>query len=200
MCMKLYGAQLIYLAFSSFASVDYLSPNSANRTFYVRKHNPLIIYDSVADVIPRRLLHRNFNDFATDVNASALPQWIWITPNLVDDGHDTDINFEASWLSFWLMPLLNDTRFNDDRTLILLTADENETSGINNRVFNLLLGGAVPQNLRGQTDSTYYTHFSSLSTVEANWQLGSLGRGDTNQLVSVNCVSIETANAAAPGS
>ena len=86
------------------------------------------------------------------------------------------------------MPLLNDTRFNDNKTLILLTADENETANINNRVFNLLLGGALPQSLRGKTDSTYYTHYSSLSTVEANWKLGSLGRGDTNKLVSVNCL------------
>ena len=186
MCMKFYGAQITYLAFSSFTSINYLTPSAANRTFYVRKHNPLIIYDSVADVTPRRLLQRNFNDFATDVNASALPQWVWITPNLVNDAHDTDITFASDWLNFWLVPLLKDPRFNDEKTLILLTADENETSGINNRVFNLLLGGAVPKHLRGKTDSTYYTHFSSLSTVEANWKLGSLGRGDTNKLVSAN--------------
>ena len=48
----------------------------------------------------------------------------------------------------------------------------------------LLLGGAVPESARGTTDSTYYTHYSLLSTVEANWGLGSLGRGDTNKYVS----------------
>ena len=34
--------------------------------------------------------------------------------------------------------------------------------------------------MKNTTDDTFYTHYSSLSTVEANWGLGSLGRGDTN--------------------
>ena len=79
------------------------------------------------------------------------------------------------------MPLLKDKRFNNEKTLILLTFDENEDKGTNNRVFSLLLGGAVPRHLHGTTDSTFYTHFSPLSTVQANWRLGSLGRGDTNK-------------------
>ena len=100
---------------------------------------------------------------------------------MVDDGHDTTIDFAASWVEYWLFPLLNDTNFNDNRTLILLTFDETETYTINNRIFAVLLGGAIPDGSRGTVDSTYYTHYSSLSTVEANWGLGSLGRGDTNK-------------------
>lgn len=38
--------------------------------------------------------------------------------------------------------------------------------------------------MQGQTDSTYYTHYSSISTVEANWQLKNLGRGDVNTTLS----------------
>ena len=102
---------------------------------------------------------------------------------MVDDAHDTNIDFTAQWLQFWLLPLLNDTRFNDDRTLILLTFDENETYTAPNQVFALLLGGAVPASMHGTTDSTFYTHYSAMSTVQANWGLGSLGRGDTNALV-----------------
>jgi hypothetical protein len=44
-------------------------------------------------------------------------------------------------------------------------------------------GTAVPLNLRGTTDDTLYTHYSSLSTVQANWGLKSLGRQDTNACV-----------------
>lgn len=46
------------------------------------------------------------------------------------------------------------------------------------------MGGVIPANLRGTSDTTYYTHYSTLSTVEANWGLGSLGRGDTNKTMS----------------
>ncbi|KAH9061779.1 hypothetical protein EDB83DRAFT_2552154 [Lactarius deliciosus] len=48
----------------------------------------------------------------------------------------------------------------------------------------LLLGGAVPESVRVTVDSTYYTHYPSLSTVEINWGLGSLGCGDMNKTLS----------------
>ncbi|KAH9947845.1 phosphoesterase family-domain-containing protein [Amylocystis lapponica] len=163
----------------NYTSSDYITGNGSY-TYYVRKHNPLIIYDSVSNVTERALRIRNFNDFATDVNASALPQWMFITPNLVNDGHDTTITFMAQWIQYWLVPLLSDERFNNNRTLILLTFDETETYTINNQIWTLALGGALPASLRNTTDDTFYTHYSALSTVEANWGLDTLGRGDAN--------------------
>jgi len=63
-------------------------------------------------------------------------------------------------------------------TMVLITFDENETYTIQNRVFSVLLGDAIPQNLVGTTDSHFYDHYSELSTVEANWGLYTLGRWD----------------------
>jgi hypothetical protein len=168
----------------SYTSKNYVNTSAPGYVYYVRKHNPTIIYDSVASVPSRLAKHRNFNDFAADVNASALPQWLFVTPNMVDDGHDTSIDYAASWLQYWLVPLLSNSNFNDNGTLVVLTFDENESYTENNCVLTLLLGGAIPESARGTTDSTYYTHYSLLSTVEANWGLGSLGRGDTNKYVS----------------
>ncbi|KZS96980.1 hypothetical protein SISNIDRAFT_406855 [Sistotremastrum niveocremeum HHB9708] len=168
----------------NYTSENYLNSSAPPYTYYVRKHNPLVIYDSVANVPARLARHRNFNDFAADLNASAIPQWLFVTPNLVDDAHDTTIDFASDWLNFWLVPLLKDSNFNDNRTLIILTFDETETYTINNRVLTILLGGAIPENLKNTTDETYYSHYSCLSTVEANWGLGSLGRGDTNKTMS----------------
>lgn len=74
-------------------------------TYYVRKHNGLIIFDSVANVSDRALRTRNceclitshtteycklmcallVNDFAADLKADAIPQWNFVTPNLVND-------------------------------------------------------------------------------------------------------------------
>lgn len=158
--------------------------NSDNYTYYVRKHNPLVIYESVANISTRSARIRNFNDFAFDVGNNSLSQWIFVTPNLRDDAHDTNVAYAADWLSYWLMPLLTDPSFNTDRTLILLTFDENETYTIGNNVFSLLLGGVIPAALKNTTDATFYTHYSTLSTVENNWDLGNLGRQDTNKTVS----------------
>lgn len=63
-------------------------------------------------------------------------------------------------------------------TLVLITFDENETYSIQNNVFSILLGDAVPENLVGTTDSSYYNHYSEIATVEANWDLYTLGRWD----------------------
>jgi hypothetical protein len=187
-----------------FTSSNYIDPSADPYAYYVRRHNPPILYNSVSSVPARTARVRNFNDFAVDLNASTLPQWLFVTPNIVsiacnvrafwtylssrmqvNDGHDTTIDFAADWLTYWLDPLLSDTRFNDGRTLILVTFDETENYLINNNVFAVLLGGAVPASLHGTTDSTYYTHYSAMSSVQANWGLGSLGRGDTDPYLPV---------------
>jgi len=161
---------------------NYTNPD--NYTYYVRKHNPLVIFDSVGQNTTRAARIRNFNDFAVDVDNDTLSQWIFVTPNLRNDAHDTTIEYAASWLDYWLVPLLQDSNFNTPKTLILLTFDENETYNINNQVFSLLVGGVIPQSVWNTTDDTFYTHYSILSTVQNNWGLGNLGRQDTNKTVS----------------
>lgn len=63
--------------------------------YYVRKHNPLVIHDAIANTSQAAYI-RNFNDFAADIKADVLPQWMFITPNLVNDAHDTDITYVRS--------------------------------------------------------------------------------------------------------
>jgi len=172
-----------YLSPYSFTSANYVNTSAPPYTYYVRKHDGPIIFDSIASVDSRRARIRNFNDFAADVNATAIPQWVFMTPNMVNDGHDTNTTYVGDWLNYFLGPLLNNTNFNGNKTLILLTFDETENYTVNNQVYALLLGSAVPEAARGTVDSTYYTHYSSLSSVQANWGLGSLGRGDTNKCV-----------------
>ena len=41
-------------------------------------------------------------------------------------------------------------------TLILVTFDENHSYPIQNRIFGVLLGGAVPKELHGTVDDNYY--------------------------------------------
>jgi len=144
---------------------------------YVRKHNPLILFDSVTNNATRLELIKNFDSFASDVAAKTFPQWSFITPNMTNDGHDTTITFAANWARNFLTPLLNDTYFMNN-TLIVLTFDETETYTIGNKVSAILLGGAIPSDLHNTTDNTFYNHYSTLSTVEVNWGLPSLGRWD----------------------
>ncbi|AOW00571.1 uncharacterized protein YALI1_A12688g [Yarrowia lipolytica] len=144
---------------------------------YVRKHNPLVHYDSVVNV-PERLGNlKNFTEFNKDFSNAQIPQWAFITPNMTNDAHDTDIEFAGKWTRGFLEPLLANKEFMD-KNLIIVTFDENETYRLENKVLAVLLGGAVPKELQGTSDDTYYSHYSNLATVQANWQLPHLGRGD----------------------
>ncbi|KAF9558059.1 acid phosphatase [Agrocybe pediades] len=152
--------------------------NAAGANDYVRKHNPLITYDSVATNNTRTLNIKNFTLFQQDLAANRLPQWMFITPNMTNDGHDTNVTFASKWANGFLTPLLKNPNFNGPRTLIVLTFDENKTDNQQNRIDTLLLGSAIPSHLVGTTDASFYTHYSELATIEANWNLHTLGRYD----------------------
>lgn len=164
------------LPFSGFEGVAWVNQKS-NANDYVRKHNPPVLYNSVATRTDRLSQIKNLTQFQNDYQSGKLPQWMFITPNMTSDGHDTSVTVAGRWTLNFLAPLLQDKNFMA-RTLILVTFDENHTKSIGNRVFSILLGGAVPQSLQGTTDSNYYNHYSGLATVEANWGLHTLGRFD----------------------
>nr|BAD00139.1 acid phosphatase [Pholiota nameko]BAD00140.1 acid phosphatase [Pholiota nameko] len=152
------------------------SKTSAND--YVRKHNPLIIYDSVSTKPSRAANVKNFTLFQQDLESNSLPQWMFITPNMTNDGHDTNVATASTWAINFLTPLLKNPNFNAAKTLIVLTFDENGTNSVANRIDTIVLGSAVPASLVGTQDATYYNHYSEIATVEANWDLHTLGRYD----------------------
>ncbi|KAL4976043.1 phosphoesterase family-domain-containing protein [Aspergillus desertorum] len=144
---------------------------------YVRKHNPAILYNSVTEDPTRLRQIKNFTSFYEDLENHRLPQYSFITPNMTNDGHDTDISFSGTWTWEFLIDLLDNEYFTKD-TLILLTFDENDTYELGNKIFSFLLGGAVPKHLIGKEDDTFYTHYSIISSLSANFGLPSLGRWD----------------------
>jgi len=164
-----------HLPYSGFEGYSWVNQNTSAND-YVRKHNPPILYTD--NYNEQRLSQiKNFTMFEKDLAENKLPQWMFITPNMTNDGHDTSVTVAGQWSRDFIEPLLKNKNFMDN-TLILLTFDENETYTIGNRVFSILLGDVIPKHLEGTTDSTFYNHYSELATVEANWGLHTLGRWD----------------------
>jgi acid phosphatase len=168
-----YQEDMPYTGFEGFAWVN--QETGAND--YVRKHNPAVIYNKNAESTDRLSQIKNLTMFWEDLENETLPQWMFITPNMTSDGHDTDVTTAGTWTRTFLEPLLDDERFMND-TLVLITFDENETYTIQNKVFAILIGDAVPEELVGTTDNNYYNHYSEIATVSANWDLHTLGRFD----------------------
>lgn len=171
------------MPYSGYEGFEWLNQeNGAND--YVRKHNPAIIFDKVSHYEDKLAMVKNLSMydmensmFHKDLKADKLPQWMFITPNMTSDAHDTDITTAGEWLKAFLGPLMDDDKFMQN-TLVLITFDENETYAERNKIFSLLVGDAVPKELHGTTDSSYYNHYSEIATVEANWDLPNLGRFD----------------------
>lgn len=134
-------------------------------------------YDSVTSSLTRLAKSKNFTMFDKDLANNALPQWMFITPNMTNDGHDSSITVAGQWARNWLTPLLSNPNFNTNRTLVILTFDEGSTTGTN-QIYAALLGNAVPSSLVGTTNDTSYNHYSLTKTAERNWNLGNLGQND----------------------
>lgn len=164
------------MPYSGFQGFDWVNQKTGAND-YVRKHNPGILFDSVTSKPDRLANIKNTTLFYEDLKNNKLPQWMFITPNMTSDGHDSSVTVAGEWLKTFLTPLLEDKNFMQN-TLVLITFDENETYTIQNRVFSVLLGDALPPKYVNSTDSSFYDHYSELSTVEANWGLHTLGRWD----------------------
>ena len=166
-----YQEDMPYTGFEGYSFIN----QTTKANDYVRKHNPAVLYD--ANTTPQRLSQmKNTTLFYKDLEQFRLPQWSFITPNMTDDGHDTSVTVAGQWTRDFLEPLMENPYFMAD-TLILVTFDETETYTLGNNVFSILLGGAVAGR-EGTTDNNYYNHYSEISTVEANWNLNTLGRWD----------------------
>lgn len=66
---------------------------------YVRKHNPAVLYDSVAKQSDRLAKTKPLTQFSADLKANALPQWMFITPNMTSDGMRSKFCYAVSLLT-----------------------------------------------------------------------------------------------------
>lgn len=78
---------------------------------YVRKHNPAVIYGANSERADRLAVMKNLTLFYDDLENETLPQWMFITPNMTSDGHDSSVTVAGKWTRSFLEPLLTDSRF-----------------------------------------------------------------------------------------
>jgi hypothetical protein len=143
---------------------------------YVRKHDPLISYTDVQSDATRCAKIVNATQLATDVAANALPNFSFYSPNLQNDGHDTDVTFADNWLSATFSSLLQNPNFTNN-TLFVVTFDEGANNSAVNQVYTVLYGDMVQA---GVKSSQAVNHYSLLAMVEQYLGLGSLGQNDAS--------------------
>lgn len=153
---------------------------------YARKHNPFISFDNIRTNPTRCAKIVNAIELSNDIATNRLPAFSFYTPNVENDAHDKPISFGANWLQDFLEPKLRDPDFTTS-TLVVVTSDESQSFGANPTralIYTVLLGSMVHA---GSTDSTRYTHYSLLRTIENNFRLGTLNRNDATAIPFAAC-------------
>jgi len=143
---------------------------------YQRKHNPFLMMNNVHN--NPELCKKVVDDkqLDADMQANSVPQVVYYTPDMNNDGHDTGVQYAADWLEQFLSSRRNDPALSTG-TLFFVTFDEQEDYSGDNKVYAVMFGSPV-KGREGKVDYGKYTHYSLMRTIEDNWSLGNVGRND----------------------
>ncbi|HKP11437.1 MAG TPA: IPT/TIG domain-containing protein, partial [Blastocatellia bacterium] len=141
---------------------------------YVKRHNP---FAYITDVLNSSTQTNNlvpFSRFATDLANNQLPNFSFIVPNQLNNGHDcpngstcTDADKLAAtdnWLNANIAPLLASAVFQQDGLLVILWDESVDTDTANG-------GGQIavlvisPRAKPGYRSTTFYQHQNALRTI-----------------------------------
>ncbi|KAG0178574.1 hypothetical protein DFQ28_006595 [Apophysomyces sp. BC1034] len=146
---------------------------------YARKHNPFISFTSISKNKDRCAKIVNSKELDNDIEHDHVPQYVFYTPDIKNDAHDTNMTYASNWFQKYLEPRIKKTAFSKN-TMFVVTFDEDDGSTKNNRVMTILFGPDFHRSSSARQDNTRYDHYSLLRTIEDNWNLGNLGQHDHN--------------------
>lgn len=181
-------------------SVGYLGGDSG---LYSQHHFPLVYYNDIRDN-SARTAHLQPLSVLTPLlqgPASGVSDYTWITPNLIDDGHNSGAAGGDQWLSTFVPQILASPAWQQGGTLII-TWDEGEGaeySPAGGHVLTLV----VSPHTQGLGDlGSSYTAYGLLRSLEQAWNLPYLGQATTAtaipQMVSALTPQTVGCSAAAP--
>jgi hypothetical protein len=155
--------------------------DTGNTALYAVRHNPFVSYSDIVDNASRCNSHvLNFTAWDSAVTNDAVPNYAFITPNILDDGHNTNVSYADSWLKGWLSPLLNDSFARSTVFFIVYDESAGDNTGydglVGGKVYFAAVGPAVRAN---STISINTSHYNLLTTTEWLLGLGNLGRNDS---------------------
>ncbi len=143
---------------------------------YAQKHNPFIYFNNIRNNPDRCKKIVSLDELSKDLTTPiSAPNFIWITPNMCNDMHDCSISQGDTWLSQEVPQILNSSIFKLQKSLLIITWDEGESSS--NKVTTILIGSGVKQ---GFSSNAAYTHYSLLKTIDTAWNLSALTANDSN--------------------
>ncbi|KAF7167907.1 hypothetical protein CNMCM6106_003277 [Aspergillus hiratsukae] len=170
--------------------IDSTNPNWASQV-YRRLDVPALLFSTYTSDYERcTKIYNATEKFADDVNSHKLPAYSYYVPDMLHNGHDpmsdSDYAHQTTTSGYWFNAFLDLylPELEKQGTLVVATFDEatwqnddDTTPNNNNQIVTLLFGAGVTPDTK---DDAYITHYGLLRGAIQNFELGSLGRNDTN--------------------
>jgi hypothetical protein len=141
---------------------------------YAAKHNPFVFFDDTTDnfttTSPTCIKHvRPFTEMAGALTNNTVSKYVFITPNLCDDMHDScapthnRIKQGDTWLKGVVPQIMASNAYKNNGALMITWDEANTGDG---PIGFILLSPQAKG--KGYSNSIYYTHSSLLRTLEEN--------------------------------
>jgi hypothetical protein len=152
---------------------------------YATRHNPFVYFDDVTNNRNAKSTYcidhiRPFTELTRDLDANTVASYNFITPNLCDNMHDScggnAVAHGDAWLEHNLPAILNSSAYRSGGA-ILITFDE--AAKKDGPIPMIVLSPFAKGN--GYTNSIYYTHGSTLRTLEEIFGVSPLLRDAAKQ-------------------
>ncbi|HEY2346525.1 MAG TPA: alkaline phosphatase family protein [Xanthomonadaceae bacterium] len=155
-----------------------------NDTYYEPDDAPFINFTDISSNTTRCRAHLvDTTQFTTDLQSAATtPAFAWLAADDYYDGEASgngsakSLQVQDGWLNQTLTPLFNSPAWKNQRSLLILTWDESETTGTNH-VATILVDSQGKVN-KGYVSQASYDHYSTGRTIESALGLSSLTAND----------------------
>jgi hypothetical protein len=166
---------------------------------YAVRHDPFVYFDDIRDGAgsrcARHVLPYDASEFDAQLAAGSVPDYVWITPNLCNDGHDAcggdPVRHTDQWLAQNIPPILASPAFQQNGVLFVVW-DEGTTNdaccGQGGGGGLVALFAISPLARSGLRSTQQANHYSLLRTIEIAWRLGQLG--NTNPAIAAGTTTL----------
>jgi hypothetical protein len=147
---------------------------------FAARHVPFLYFNDIIDsparcakIVPANSVVSNGQEtddlFLKDLNSvSTASNFMWLTPNLLDDMHDSAPAFADKYLSNVVPNILNSALFKTQKAALFVVFDEGVALFPSDWIYAVWAGPLVKT---GYQSSTHYSQYSFLATIEQNWGL-----------------------------
>ena len=154
----------------------------ASSGLYAEKHNPFVYFNDVLhnNCASHVLPYPGSGSLVSTLDGSNAPDFVWITPNLMDDMHDGTVAQGDAWALANLAPVLASSWFKDYNATVIVTMDEGDSNG-SASCCGQLSGGQIPMivisNRAAGRGSVAITgdQYGMLRSIEEDYRLQLLG-------------------------